>query len=242
MPEKGDEPVALLRSVRKEYPMGAETVVALQSLDLTIHKGDYWAIMGTSGSGKSTLLNILGCLDRPTSGQYVLDGSDVAHLHDDDLSELRNRAIGFVFQSFNLIPQLTVLENIEIPLLYRKEPGEDARERAIMLAGRVGLSDRLTHKPSELSGGQQQRVAIARALLNDPAMLLADEATGNLDSSTAREILGLFDELNHEGKTIILVTHDRAVGSRADQILNLKDGAVENIEKTNRVRPAAATA
>ncbi|MFN0206840.1 MAG: ABC transporter ATP-binding protein [Planctomycetota bacterium] len=239
MSESAAQPVAILDAVRKEYRMGEETVVALQSLDLTIRRGDYWAIMGTSGSGKSTLLNILGCLDRPTSGHYILAGRDVSTLHDDDLSELRNEAIGFIFQSFNLIPQLTVLENIEVPLLYRTVPPADARDRAAALAERVGLGSRMKHRPAELSGGQQQRVAIARSLFNDPAMLLADEATGNLDSTTANEILTLFDDLNAEGKTIILVTHDPGVGARADRILKLKDGRVQEIEVTGRVRAGA---
>lgn len=228
------DPVALFEGVRKEYPMGGETVVALDGLDLRIGRGEYWAVMGTSGSGKSTLLNILGCLDRPSSGRLLLAGRDVAALDDDELSELRNEAIGFIFQSFNLIQTLTVLENIEVPFLYRNNPPEDAREKAIALAERVGLGSRLKHRPSELSGGQQQRVAIARALLNEPALLLADEATGNLDSNTAREILHLFDELHAEGKTIVLVTHDRAVGEHAERILNLKDGRVQQIDITGR--------
>lgn len=240
MPHPDTNAVALFEHVRKQYQMGAETVVALHDLNLRIGRGEYWAIMGTSGSGKSTLLNILGCLDRPTSGRLHLAGRDVATLDDDELSELRNDAIGFIFQSFNLIPQLTVLENIEVPLLYKNEIPEGARERAIELAGRVGLSQRLRHRPSELSGGQQQRVAIARALLNDPALLLADEATGNLDSHTAAEILDLFDRLHQEGKTIVLVTHDAGVGARAERILHLKDGRVREIEETARFRAAMA--
>ncbi|MBI3819930.1 MAG: ABC transporter ATP-binding protein [Planctomycetes bacterium] len=234
------DPVALFEDVRKEYPMGENTVIALDGLDLRIGRGEYWAIMGTSGSGKSTLLNILGCLDRPSSGRLTLAGRDVAALDDDELSELRNEAIGFVFQSFNLIPQLTVLENIEVPFLYRRTAPVDARKKAIDLLDRVGLASRMKHRPTELSGGQQQRVAIARALLNDPALLLADEATGNLDSTTARDILNLIDELHAEGKTIVLVTHDRAVGERADRILNLKDGRVAGIEEMRQSAAGSA--
>ncbi|MBL8694301.1 MAG: ABC transporter ATP-binding protein [Planctomycetes bacterium] len=225
------------QDLRREFRMGSEVVRALDGVTFTIRRGEYWAVMGTSGSGKSTLLNVLGCLDRPTSGLYRLAGHDVSDLDDDELSELRSRALGFIFQSFHLIPQLTVLENIEVPLLYRGDDFPGGHDRAIALAERVGLGHRLKHRPSELSGGQQQRVAIARALMNDPAVLLADEATGNLDSATAKEILALFDSLNSEGKTIVLVTHDREVGRRAEKILHLKDGRVVEIEN---VRAAAA--
>lgn len=225
------------QDLRREFRMGSEVVRALDGVTFTIRRGEYWAVMGTSGSGKSTLLNVLGCLDRPTSGLYRLAGHDVSELDDDELSELRSHALGFIFQSFHLIPQLTVLENIEVPLLYRGDDFPGGRDRAIALAERVGLGHRLKHRPSELSGGQQQRVAIARALMNDPAVLLADEATGNLDSATAKEILALFDSLNSEGKTIVLVTHDREVGRRAERILHLKDGRVVEVEN---VRAAAA--
>jgi putative ABC transport system ATP-binding protein len=190
--------------------------------------------MGTSGSGKSTLLNILGCLDRATSGSYTVRGREVSTLPDDELSTLRGREIGFIFQSYNLIPQLDVLENVLMPLQYRDDPPPDAEERAMHLLGRVGLSERIHHRPTELSGGQQQRVAIARALVTDPAILLADEATGNLDSKTALEILDLFDELHREGKTILLVTHEPTVGARAERTLRLKDGKVLEVRE-NRV-------
>jgi putative ABC transport system ATP-binding protein len=226
------EPVVRAERLRKEFRMGEERVAALDGVSFEIRQGEYWAVMGASGSGKSTLLYLLGCLDRATSGRYVLAGEDTSALSDDELSEIRGRHLGFIFQSFHLIPQLTVLENIEAPSLYDPRPLRGARDRAARLARRVGLGDRLRHKPAELSGGQQQRVAIARALLNEPALLLADEATGNLDSSTATEILELFDELHAEGKTIVTVTHDPAVARRANRVLRLKDGKVLAIEET----------
>jgi putative ABC transport system ATP-binding protein len=190
--------------------------------------GEYVAIMGPSGCGKSTLLNLLGCLDRPSSGRYLLGGDDISKLNDDDLSEIRGRRLGFIFQSYNLIQQLNVLENIEVPLFYQGRPEEEAREIAVQLATRVGLEKRLDHRPFELSGGQQQRVAIARALASDPILLLADEATGNLDSSSGREILGLFDELNAAGKTLVMVTHDPNTGERAKRLVRLRDGVLES--------------
>jgi putative ABC transport system ATP-binding protein len=193
--------------------------------------------MGSSGSGKSTLLNILGCIDRASSGIYRVGGEDVSNLDDDDLSDLRSRRLGFVFQSYNLIPQLNVLENILVPLFYQNHPTAEAEERALELAERVGLADRLDHRPLQLSGGQQQRVAIARSLINDPDLVLADEATGNLDSKTAREILDLFDELHDEGKTILLVTHEEEVGQRAESVLRLRDGRIDNVTN-NRVTSA----
>ncbi|MFO1011422.1 MAG: ABC transporter ATP-binding protein [Planctomycetota bacterium] len=222
-------PVAELVDVTRLYKMGANEVRALDRFSFAFRAGEYWSIMGSSGSGKSTLLNILGCIDRPTSGSYRVKGEDTGSLDDDRLSELRSRHIGFVFQSYNLIQQLNVLENILVPLLYQDEPPEDGEERARRLAERVGLGSRLDHKPTELSGGQQQRVAIARALVNDPTFVLADEATGNLDSKTAKEILDLFDELHAEGKTILLVTHEPSVGARAQKMLRLKDGRIEDV-------------
>jgi putative ABC transport system ATP-binding protein len=213
-------------------------VRALDRLTFTFRAGEYWSIMGSSGSGKSTLLNILGCVDRPSSGSYKIRGHEVARLSDDELSEIRGQHIGFVFQSYNLIPQLNVLENILVPLSYWDEMPEDAEQRARALAERVGLSQRLDHRPTELSGGQQQRVAIARALVNDPAILLADEATGNLDSKTASEILELFDQLHAEGKTILLVTHEPSVGRRAEHTLRLADGRIAEVRHT---REGAAT-
>jgi putative ABC transport system ATP-binding protein len=226
--------VAQLEGVSRVYSMGAEEVHALDDLSFSFGSGEYWAVMGSSGSGKSTLLNILGCIDRPTHGEYRVRSQAVSDLNDDELSELRSKELGFIFQSYNLIPQLNVLENILMPVLYQENPEEGIEERGRFLADRVGLGDRLTHRPAELSGGQQQRVAIARSLINDPALILADEATGNLDSKTAEEILELFDELHAEGKTILIVTHEPKVGERADRILRLKDGAIEGVEDNRR--------
>lgn len=221
-------PIVQLDDVRRTYQMGGELVHALRGLTLSIQPGEYVAIMGPSGCGKSTLLNLLGCLDRPSSGRYLLGGDDISALNDDDLSAIRGRRLGFIFQSYNLIQQLNVLENIEVPLFYQGRPEEEAREIATRLATRVGLEKRLDHRPFELSGGQQQRVAIARALASDPILLLADEATGNLDSSSGREILGLFDELNAAGKTLVMVTHDPATGERAKRLVRLRDGVLES--------------
>jgi putative ABC transport system ATP-binding protein len=226
--------VAELAAVTRLYQMGATEVRALDAFSFTFRQGEYWSIMGSSGSGKSTLLNILGCIDRPSSGSYKVRGEEVSTLDDDDLSNLRSREIGFVFQSYNLIPQLNVLENILVPLFYQDDPPADGEERAVKLAERVGLGNRLEHRPMELSGGQQQRVAIARALVNDPAIVLADEATGNLDSKTALEILDLLDELHAEGKTILLVTHEASIGRRAEQTLRLRDGKIDEVLE-NRV-------
>jgi len=220
---------AALEGVERVYTMGSTKVQALAGIDVAFRRGDYCSIMGSSGSGKSTLLNILGCIDRPTAGRYIVNGRDTAELDDNELSELRGQEIGFIFQSFNLIPQLNLLENILVPVFYQDDPRPDAEERAVMLAERMGLGDRLDHRPMELSGGQQQRVAIARALINDPPILLADEATGNLDTTTTVEILELFDELHAEGKTILLVTHEEEVGKRAERILHLRDGLVDRI-------------
>jgi putative ABC transport system ATP-binding protein len=233
-----------IQGVEKRYVLGGEAdVVALRGIDLDVVPGAYLAIMGPSGSGKSTLLNLLGCLDRPTRGRYYLGGEDVSQMPDDALSEARGRKIGFIFQSYNLIAQLTVLENIQVPLLYQ---GKDLRlheARCVELADMVGLGDRLHHRPNQLSGGQQQRVAIARSLVNDPLMILADEPTGNLDSKTGQEVLELIGRLNESGKTIILVTHDDRVASRAHRIIHMKDGVIDR-EVVNRPTlpvPAAAT-
>ncbi|MFN0006389.1 MAG: ABC transporter ATP-binding protein [Planctomycetota bacterium] len=223
------EPVAELTEVSRVYRMGTNEFAALDRFSFTFRAGEYWSIMGASGSGKSTLLNILGCIDQPTSGSYKVRGVEVGKLSDDELSDVRSQTLGFVFQSYNLIPQLDVLENILVPLFYQDDPPPDGEARARRLAERVGLGNRLGHNPTELSGGQQQRVAIARALVNDPALILADEATGNLDSKTALEILDLFDELHAEGKTILLVTHEPSVGARAEKTLRLKDGKIEEI-------------
>ena len=215
-----------LRAISKTYEMGDQRVHALRHVDMEFGTGEFWAIMGASGSGKSTLLNVLGCLDRPTSGEYILDGRDVSRLDDDALSDIRLRYLGFVFQSFNLIPQLTVAENIALPLYYLGVSPEASRARAETLAARVGLAERLSHRPSELSGGQQQRVAIARALANDPVLLLADEPTGNLDSAMSAEIMRLLTELHGEGKTIIMVTHEPDIAAYAEHRLVMKDGLV----------------
>ncbi len=222
--------IAELIDLERHYKMGENIVRALDGVSLEITRGEYLAIMGRSGSGKSTMLNILGCLDRPTGGTYVLGGEDVKTLSDDRLSEIRGRSIGFIFQSFNLIPQLTVLENLEVPLLYQDGVTAETHAKAEELARRVGLEGRLDHRPSELSGGQQQRVAIARALMNDPLFLLADEATGNLDSKTEEEILGLMQQLQSEGVTIVIVTHNPAVAERAQRSIWLRDGKIEKIE------------
>ncbi len=229
-----DESAVKLVGVERHYPMGDNVVRALDGVDVDIKNGEYWAIMGASGSGKSTLLNVLGCLDRPTGGQYLLAGRDVSRLDDDELSEMRSRYLGFVFQSFHLIQQLTVEENVEVPLFYQGLSAEESRERALRMIDKVGLTDRVGHRPQELSGGQQQRVAVARALVNDPLVLLADEPTGNLDSKTSTEILALFDELHAQGRTIVLVTHDAAIAANANSILRLHDGRVKEIvHRTN---------
>jgi len=217
-------------NVVKEYVLDGETVHALRGISFTIPQGQYVAIMGPSGSGKSTLLNLLGCLDRPTAGRILLGGEDVTQASDDRLSEIRASHIGFVFQSFNLIPQLTVLENIEVPLYYQGRLGAADRRRCRELAAMVGLGDRLRHRPTQLSGGQQQRVAIARSLVNDPYFILADEPTGNLDSVTTEDILQVLDDLNRRGKTILLVTHEPDVARRAKRIIRLRDGQVYSDE------------
>jgi putative ABC transport system ATP-binding protein len=219
-------PIIQIEDVHKVYQLGSIQVRALRGVSIEFAQGSYWAIMGSSGSGKSTLLNLLGCLDRPTSGRYRLGGDDVSDLDDDRLSEIRGRRIGFVFQSYNLIDQLTVLENIHVPLFYQNQDSPEAFERCAELARRVGLGERLNHRPSELSGGQQQRVAIARSLANDPLVILADEPTGNLDSQTEDEVLDLIDELHQQGKTIIMVTHDDHVAERAERVIHMKDGLI----------------
>lgn len=227
------EAIVELDTVRKTYTMGTETLHAIAGLDLCLYRGEYVAIMGPSGCGKSTLLNILGCLDRPSSGRYLLGGDDVSLFDDDQLSAMRGTHLGFIFQSYNLIQQLTVVENIEVPLYYQGIAERESRERAIALAERVGLGHRLNHKPFELSGGQQQRVGIARALVNDPLVILADEPTGNLDSHSGADILRLLDELHAQGKTIIMVTHDPEIGQRATRLVRLRDGKLESDERRN---------
>ena len=231
--------IVQFEDVRKTYQMGPVTVEALRGLSFEILAGEYISIMGPSGCGKSTLLNLLGCLDRPSSGRYFLGDADVSAMDDDALSEIRGARLGFIFQSYNLIQQLTVIENIEIPLYYQGKPEAESRERARELAAKVGLDHRLDHKPFELSGGQQQRVAIARALANDPLVLLADEPTGNLDSSSGVEILKLFDSLHEQGKTLILVTHDEHVARHANRAIRLRDGLIETDLRVSRTAVGA---
>ncbi len=224
------EPVIELHGVTRSFPMGETTIRALCNIDLSIRQGEYVAIMGPSGSGKSTLMNLIGCLDSADSGEYRLAGRLVSRLSDSELAAARNSEIGFVFQTFNLLQRATALHNVELPLIYAGVRRRERRERATRVLERVGLGDRMYHRPGELSGGQRQRVAIARALVNEPSLLLADEPTGNLDSVTATEILATFDELHAAGNTIVLVTHDENVARRARRIVRLRDGAIESDE------------
>lgn len=219
--------VIKIEGVTKLYKMGAETIHALRGVDLEIRRNEYLAIMGPSGSGKSTLMNMLGCLDTPTDGRYDFNGKNVAHMVDDELAEIRNREIGFVFQTFNLLPRSDALHNVELPLIYAGLRPHDRRERAKAALQNVGLGDRMHHKPNELSGGQRQRVAIARALVNHPSILLADEPTGNLDSKTGEEIMALFERLYDQGHTIIVVTHEEDIARHARRIVRLRDGLIE---------------
>jgi putative ABC transport system ATP-binding protein len=220
--------VIRIEHVTKDYVMGRITVRALKGVDLLIHRNEYVAVMGPSGSGKSTLMNIIGCLDTLTTGRYELNGSDVASIEDDRLAEIRNKEIGFVFQTFNLLPRSTSLQNVELPLIYAGMRMAERRQLAERALEAVGLEDRIDHKPNELSGGQRQRVAIARALVNNPSILLADEPTGNLDSSTGREIMGLFEDLYNRGNTIVVVTHEEHVAINARRIVRLRDGFIES--------------
>jgi putative ABC transport system ATP-binding protein len=220
--------VIVTRHLQRDYDMGGEVVHALRGVDLVIRRNEFVAIMGPSGSGKSTLMNLIGCLDSPTQGEYWLNGHRVSELGDDELARIRNKEIGFVFQTFNLLPRATALHNVELPLVYAGLGGRERREMATEALTRVGLSDRMQHRPNELSGGQRQRVAIARALVNRPSILLADEPTGNLDSATSEEILGLFDGLHREGQTIVLVTHESDIAAHARRQVHLRDGHVES--------------
>ena len=235
------EAIIRLEAIEKRYDLGGEVEVrALRGVDLAVYPGSYVAIMGPSGSGKSTMLNLIGCLDRPTAGHYFLGGTDVSRMPDDELSEARGHRIGFIFQSYNLIAQLTVLENIQVPLLYQGKDVRAYEDHCLKLAETVGLGDRLHHRPNQLSGGQQQRVAIARSLVNDPLLILADEPTGNLDSHTGLEVLELIDTLNGQGKTIVLVTHDERISARAHRVLHMRDGLIER-EVINRQMPNNAS-
>jgi putative ABC transport system ATP-binding protein len=226
--------VIVVRNLHRDYHMGAEVVRALRGVDLTIRRNEFVAIMGPSGSGKSTLMNLIGCLDSPTEGEYWLNGHRVSELGDDELARIRNKEIGFVFQTFNLLPRATALQNVELPLIYGGVGARERRKAATEALERVGLRDRMNHRPNELSGGQRQRVAIARALVNHPSIILADEPTGNLDSKTSEEILALFDKLHKEGQTIILVTHEHDIAAHAHRQVHLRDGQVEHDVTTPR--------
>ncbi|HEY3369933.1 MAG TPA: ABC transporter ATP-binding protein [Prolixibacteraceae bacterium] len=222
------ETVIKLDKIVKNYKVGTQIVRALRSVSLTINKGEYVAIMGASGSGKSTMMNVIGCLDTPTSGTYILSNSDVSHLSDDELAEIRNKEIGFVFQTFNLLPRNTALENVMLPLVYAGIKKQERILKAEKILAEVGLSDRIEHKPNELSGGQRQRVAVARALVNNPSILLADEPTGNLDSKISEEIMQLFAEIHRKGNTLVVVTHEESIALHAHRIIRLKDGEIES--------------
>jgi putative ABC transport system ATP-binding protein len=223
-----------IRDMRKEYHMGAEIIHALRGLDVDIQSNEYIAIMGPSGSGKSTLMNMIGCLDTPTSGHYMLNGQSVEGLDDDELARIRNREIGFVFQTFNLLPRASALHNVELPLIYAGVPSRERLERANEALERVGMGDRVKHQPNELSGGQRQRVAIARALVNRPSILLADEPTGNLDSVTSADIMRVFDALHDDGQTIIMVTHETNIAAHTERSLELMDGTISSDSRTEQ--------
>lgn len=227
------EPIINITGITRDFPLGSEIVKVLKGIDLTINKGEYVALMGPSGSGKSTLMNILGCLDTPTSGRYVLNGKDVSQMSDDELAGIRNKEIGFVFQTFNLLPRTTALDNVALPMVYAGYKKPERNERATTVLTQVGLADRMDHKPNQLSGGQRQRVAVARALVNHPSIILADEPTGNLDSKTSLEIMGLFNEIHANGNTVIIVTHEEEIAAYAHRVIRLRDGLIE----TDKVNP-----
>lgn len=219
----------------KNFRLGNQTIHVLKSLSLNINKNEFVALMGPSGSGKSTLMNIIGCLDTPTSGQYILNGKEVSKLSDNELAEIRNKEIGFIFQTFNLLPRSSALENVALPLVYAGISKKEREEKAAFVLEQVGLSDRMKHKPNELSGGQRQRVAVARALVNNPSIILADEPTGNLDTKTSYEIMALFDTIHKSGNTIVLVTHEEDIAMHAHRVIRLRDGVVENDEKNEQI-------
>ena len=223
-----EKPLITIKEIGRKYVIGSEVIHALKSVSLDINKGEFVALMGPSGSGKSTLMNILGCLDTPSSGTYVLNGTNVSHMSDDALAEVRNQEIGFVFQTFNLLPRSTSLDNVALPLIYAGTSKKDRDARAAQALENVGLGNRMDHKPNELSGGQRQRVAVARALINNPSIILADEPTGNLDTKTSVEIMGLLEEIHSKGNTIILVTHEEDIAQHAHRIVRMRDGLIEN--------------
>lgn len=225
-------PLIHIRNIKRDFVLGNEIVYVLKGIDLEINKGEYVALMGPSGSGKSTLMNLLGCLDTPTSGTYILNGKDVSQMHDDELAEIRNKEIGFVFQTFNLLPRTTALDNVALPMVYAGFPKSERNKRATEVLTQVNLSDRMDHQPNQLSGGQRQRVAIARALVNSPSIILADEPTGNLDSKTSVEIMKLFGDIHAQGNTVILVTHEEEIAAYAHRVIRLRDGMIESDTKT----------
>ena len=230
-------PIIYLQDLRKSYFLGRQELPVLKGINLEIHKNEYVALMGPSGSGKSTLMNILGCLDSPTRGRYVLNEKDVSRMPDDDLATVRNMEIGFVFQQFNLLPRLTAAQNVSLPLVYAGVPNKERHEKALAMLEKVGLADRSHHKPNELSGGQCQRVAIARALINDPSLILADEPTGNLDTKTSIEIMDIFGAIQAQGNTVVLVTHEEDIAAHAHRVVRLRDGLIEN-DRSTRVKEA----
>ncbi|MEJ6663170.1 MAG: ABC transporter ATP-binding protein [Flavobacteriaceae bacterium] len=224
--------VIKIRSITRDFPLGQEVVKVLKGIDLDIEKGEYVALMGPSGSGKSTLMNLLGCLDTPTSGSYMLNGVDVSSMSDDELAEIRNKEIGFVFQTFNLLPRTTALGNVALPMVYAGASKQERMARATEVLADVGLSDRMDHKPNQLSGGQRQRVAVGRALVNRPSIILADEPTGNLDSKTSLEIMQLFETIHKAGNTVIVITHEEEIAAHTNRIIRLRDGVIESDDRT----------
>jgi len=232
------EAIITLNSISRLYTVGSETIHALRSITTTIYRNEYVALMGSSGSGKSTLMNIIGCLDTPSGGTYTLKGIDVSHMTDNELAEVRNKEIGFVFQTFNLLPRSTALENVALPLIYAGVSKSERQERAMKSLSDVGLGDRVKHRPNELSGGQRQRVAVARALVNKPSIILADEPTGNLDTKTSEEIMVLFEEIHRKGNTIIVVTHEEDIARHAHRIIRLRDGLIESDLVNDKIRSA----